>query len=385
MKKYLTIALAAGLALVSCQKEVLVENSEAPANEITLKAATVSTKSAIDGSTFPDGYGMLVSAYRNKQVGDTEGAGDASADYFEGIKFVKTGSGSTVWGGATSPKYWPLNGTLDFLCIASAGINADDTGIYPTCTWGEGSGTAANVAKKVVATVPDNSGKFDDILYGSANGKSYSAGGTGIEFKHAGCAVVFLARSNVAYDATKNVGITITDITVNDPYTSGTLTVSNPAAGNGTGTLSATWATTGTVATLPARVWDAGNTGVKTDEPTLDETAHRLDLKAVYSDPGAESSTLPSLTSNKFGDAYVIVPAQDAKAFTISYTLHNGKKADGTTNLDLKYTYKYTPASTEKWEVGKKVIYLIDITQYMIEIKPRVTDWEPQFKNVEIN
>lgn len=377
MKKCIILTLAiAGLALVSCQKEKFIENSEAPANEITLKAATVSTRSAIDGDAFPDGYGMLVSAYRNKQVGDTEGAGDASADYFEGITFTK---GTSIWEPST-PKYWPLNGNLDFLCIASAGIAKASNGVAPNpCTWGEGS----NVAKKVVATFGTNSEKFDDILYGSANAQTFQdANGTPISFHHAECAVVFLAKSNVAYNSTNNVGITITDITVNGPKTSGVLTVSNPKAGGNSSAaeISASWDFTGVTPTpaLKARVWDANGNGVKTDEPALTE----LNLQTTYSDSGATAAT-PTLSTKPFGDAYVILPPQDAVSFTISYTLHNGKEADGNTNLNRNYTYKYTPTS-EVWGIGKKVVYRINITLNEIKIAPTIIDWDEEFKTVNI-
>ena len=373
MKKYFILTLAiAGLALVSCQKEKFIENSEAPANEITLKAATVSTRSAINGTTFPDGYGMLVSAYRNSEEGTTAGEGDTSGDYFEGIKFTKGGSSSTVWGGAT-PKYWPLNGKLDFLCIASAGIADNTKGVVPTCEWGVGS----NVAKQVVATVPDNKTMFDDILYGSANAETYDSEGNQVVFKHAECAVVFLAKSTVAYNETTNVGITITDITVNGPKTSGVLTVSNPLAGGGTtGSLSASWDVSSgdTTTALKAKVWNTSNTGNAT-ESALTE----LHLSNAYTDASA------NLDAKHFGDAYVIVPPQDAVSFTISYTLHNGKEADGNTNLDRNYTYKREPTTGEKWEMGKKVVYKINITLHGIEIAPEITDWvnDPRPINIE--
>ena len=385
MKKYFILTLAiAGLALVSCQKEKFIENSEAPANEIALKSATISTKSAIDGTAFPTGYGMLVSAYRNKEsTGDYATLDDASGNYFEGITFTKGSSSNWV---AKTPKYWPLKGKLDFLCIASAGIADATKGVAPTsCTWGESS----NVAKKVEAVIPDNSERFDDILYGSANAQTYNSGGNQVVFNHAECAVVFFAKSSESYNSTANTGITITGISLNNPYTSGVLTVANPKAGDNSSAedISASWAfPAGSAQTsaLNARVWDTANTGVINNEDELTN----LNLKNTYDDVAALDGTapIPSATTlnNKFGHAYVILPPQNAVSFTISYTLHNGKEADGTTNLDLNYTYKYTPTTGEKWEMGKKVIYLINFTLHEIEIAPVITDWENDFRNVEI-
>ena len=369
------ILTVVGLALVSCQKEKCMDNAETVASEIELKSATNSSKSSIDGTAFPDGYGMLVSAYRNKETGASAAADDASADYFEDITFTK---GTTSTWVAKTPKYWPFNGTLDFLCIASAGIADAANGVVPTCVWGDSD----NVAKKVVATVPDNSAKFDDVLYGSVNAQTYMQNGNPITFNHAGCAVVFFAKSTVAYDADKNSGITVTGITVSNPKTSGVLTVTNPAAGASSGTMGAFWDLSSAAVTtaLKARVWDANGNGIRTDEPALT----RLDLLTAYSDEGANAASPTALNTKKFGDAYVILPPQDAVSFTINYTLHNGFKADGTTKLDTPLTYTYTPSNSEKWGMGKKVIYLINFNLHKIEIAPTITPWVNEFWTVEI-
>lgn len=344
-----TLTATALLALSACNKES--DKGLSSETEIGLRAMSSATKSAINGTAFPDGYDMLVSAYFN--TGAFAG-GDTPKNYFEGIHFAKNG---TAWKSTTEPKYYPIDGTLDFLAIASAGLKDDEKGIVPTAAWGASS----NVAKQVVVTVPDNSAKFDDLLYGAANAQGISTSGTGIAFQHAMTSVVFVAKCNVAYDATTNVGITLTRITIDGANYSGTLTVSNPAAGGGSGDLTAAWSSLGSqVDHVAARVWDSGNTGIKTDESAFSS----LDL----------TNTATAIdASHPFGDAYVLLPAQAAVPFTLHYTQHNGFQADGTTPLNADHQYQVTPSGN--WAMGKKNIYSLNFTLTEIQVTPEVMAW----------
>ena len=349
-----TLTATALLALSACNKES--DKGLSSETEIGLRAMSSATKSAINGTAFPNGYDMLVSAYFN--TGAFAG-GDTPKNYFEGIHFAKNG---TAWKSTTEPKYYPIDGTLDFLAIASAGLKTAANGIVPTAAWG--AGDPSNVAKQVVVTVPDNSAKFDDLLYGAANAQGISTSGTGIAFQHAMTSVVFVAKCNVAYNAVTNVGITLTGITIDGAYYSGTLTVSNPAAGGESGDLTAEWSNLGTpVANLNARVWDGENTGIKTDETPFVGMTQHLTTTATVID-----------ASHPFGDAYVLLPAQAAVPFTIHYTQHNGFQADGTTPLNADHQYQVTPSGN--WAMGKKNIYSINFTLTEIQVTPEVTDWE---------
>lgn len=359
MKKNLLIAALAVFGLASCSQESFVENESAPQHEIALTGVSHKTRSAIDGTTFPTGYDMLVSAYYNAD--GTYHDADADANFFENIHFAYNGG---VWKDSRpeSKKYWPLTGKLDFLCIASAGLKDGNYGIIPSCTW-----NTSNYASEVVVTVTENNTKFDDILYGSANAQKYAPAGTPITFNHAQAALVFIAKSSVAYDAEKNLGITIEKITVNGAKYSGTLTVSNPKAGGNTSAadVSATWdvSSATAISTVEARVWDSNGAGVKPDESALAS----LDLTGEYQKP---------IEDYPFGDAYVLLPAQEVTSFTIHYTLHNGKDISGTSVNNTGLDYKYTPSGT--WDAGKKYVYAIDITMREVNINPVVTDWDPQ-------
>ena len=352
MKKYLFLASVAALSFTACTNETeeyVGAGSANQANEISLFALNQNaTRSAIAGTAFPQAYDMMVSAYYNKST-----AGGTSANYFEGIKFGYDNT-SGKWKSENGAKYYPIEGTLDFLAVASAGYNVAEKGIAPAADWNDG-----NVASQVVLTVPANNTKFDDLLYGAANAQPRSTTGTPMTFYHAMTSVVFNAKSNVAYNAGTNAGITINSITVKNAKQTGTLTISNPSAGGGSGDLSAAWTGLDNAADVVARVWNTDNLGDDASESAL----ANLNLTTSFCD----------MTTKKFGEGYVIIPPQNAVEFDIVYTIHNGFEADGTTPVNNQLTYKYTPTGT--WDMGKKNVYNITFTLTEIMIDPVVVDW----------
>ncbi|MCR5708974.1 MAG: fimbrillin family protein [Bacteroidales bacterium] len=348
MKRQLfVIAALAGLTcLAACNEVEPVADPDAPRQAIGIRTlASANTKSAVDGTVFPDGYDMKVSSYHN--LGAHPGDGEVAADYFKNVTFTKTG---TVW---KENKYWPLDGTLDFLCYATAGLKDPTAGIVPAAVWG----ASGNAAAKVVLNVPDNSAKFDDVLYGAANAQHFTASGNPVLFRHAGTVVCFAAKANLAYDPSTNTGITIDGITVDDAYFSGTLTVQNPGAGGGSGDITAAWSALGDQkAHVAARVH--GGVPCAASEPVL--SGYNVPLTAV------------TLSTNPYGIGYVILPAQAATKFTLSYTIHNGKDGDGTA-LNNPMKYQYTCSGT--WAQATKNLYTIDITLNEISIAASVSPW----------
>ena len=340
-------AFAAMLAASACNQIEPVADSDSPLQAIGLRSiASVNTKSAVEGTVFPDGYDVKVSGYHN--LGDHPGDGEIAADYFTNVTFSKTG---TVW---KENKYWPLDGTLDFLCFATAGLKNPSAGIVPTPTWGN----AGNVASKLVLDVPDNSAMFDDILYGAANAQHFLSSGNPVVFRHAETVVCFAAKANLAYDPSANTGITIDGITIDDAYYGGTLTVLNPAAGGGSGDLTASWsAMTSQKTHVAARVH--GGVPCSPSEAVL----------SAYNVP----TTAVTLSTQPYGIGYVILPAQAATKFTLSYTIHNGKDGDGTPlNNHLKYQY----TCSGSWKMATKNLYTIDITLNEITVAASVSPWD---------
>lgn len=353
MKRISILATITALVfLTGCKKDVTVQpdNPSEYQDEIAIRTIAGITKSAINSTSFPEGYDIMLSAYKN--VGSHKGE-DASANYFEGIRFTKTG---TTWKSTSGPKYYPIGGTLDFLAVASAGYKSSSSGIVPTVTWGNGG----NVAKRAVLAVPDNSSKFDDLMYAYANGSASSTSGTAMQFKHAMTALVFLAKSNIAYNSTRNIGITINSISVVNAKYSGTLTLNNPSAGNGTGIFTAAWSSLGNQkASIAARVWNTGNTGTNTSESALSG----FNVPTAYN----------SIESKPFGDGYVLVPEQEAASFVVNYTIHNGFDLNGTRQVNDTYEKTISPGGT--WEMGKKYVYQLNFTLTGIEFNPVIIDW----------
>lgn len=354
MKKLLFSLAVAVIALASCQKDMDVLNNKGDQmNKISLRAVNGLTKSAIDGTTFPDGYKMRVSAYRNL---DAQHSGDDEAEnFFTDIRFTKDG---TVW---KAGKYWPVSGNLDFLALSCNNLESLTNVTFDADT----------CARRVALDVPDNSITFDDLLFGSSNAQTYNSDGNPISFKHAMAAVVFTAKSNVPYDADTNVGITIDSIAVNGAKYSGTLTVENPAAAGNSGTLSATWSALGDSHDyVRARVWNAANLGTNNAETQL-TALHLVDTSAT-------------IANHPFGDGYVILPEQTNRPFTVYYTLHNGKD-NGGANINNHIQYKYEP-DTGTWEQSKKYIYDIQFKLDEITIAPSIAPWTDQtVVNVPVN
>jgi len=358
MKKrfFFAAVLSAVITLApSCKKEKVSGpvGPDASRREIVIRPVNVvSTRSAVSSTGFPSKYDMSVSMYRNADVALSE---DGSGNYYEGIQFSNDAA-SLSWKSVSGPKYWPQNGTLDFLAVSCAGLRDESKGIVPEIEWG----SADNVAAGAVLTVQDNSEKFDDLLYGSVNGVDALSQDVDIAFHHAFAAVAFTAKCDVAYDSTRNVGVTIDAITVDGASFGGKLTVDNPAAGGGSGELKAVWSDLSDVNQhVAARVWGSANTG---DDPA--EAA----LSGLHL--GSEAC---SIATNPFGEAYVLLPEQDAVPFTISYTLHNGFAADGVTPQDNELIYKYYPYG--KWESGRKYFYAVTFNLTDVQIRPTVIDW----------
>ena len=96
------------LLLVSCGRDVavLATDDSLGLTEIGVRPmGGALTRSAISGTAFPQGYDMMVSTYHN---------GTTSADYFENVAFGYDAT-SDAWKSKSGVKYFPLEGTLDFL------------------------------------------------------------------------------------------------------------------------------------------------------------------------------------------------------------------------------------------------------------------------------
>lgn len=354
-----TFAVALFFLMTACVEHSIVQDGK----QIAFKPIpSMTTKAPVNGTTMPNDMPLYVSAYHN----DTP----SGENYFTGVVFNHESTGG-LWASAV-PQYWPIeqnNGNLNFLAYGTK--NASNI----TATWN------ANVASQVVLEVGDNHIKRDDLLYSSANHRTYSNSKNGVpmEFKHAHTLVVFklmIDNENDNYDntATTNTGIEIHSITMKDIYYGGTLTISNDASS--VTPLSATW------------VLDHKHTGASSVLNPATETAYVPGaLKAPANGGSYDADTTP------FGDAYAIFPPQVRTSFTITYTIHNGfDSVSGNANNKENLTYEYNcndkvdPGDPDKvWEMGYKYIYEINFNLHKITISPTVEKWVPDTSNTGVN
>ena len=193
MKKFFFCAAAAIVALASCSKTQVVYN-DAP-EEISFKAVTGAiTKDVQTANAFTQDMGVI--AY---QSGKTD-------VYFENAQFEeKTVDATITWNG-TTPKYWPIDSSLDFFVYSPY----QASGVNPT-------NTADSKTLEVI--VADNGTNQDDYLYSTAyiTDKSKTSGNIPVDFDHA------LAYVTVNFSG-EDV-ITLSNAKLNGTYQSGTYTV----------------------------------------------------------------------------------------------------------------------------------------------------------------
>ena len=331
------ILAAAAFAASACTQTMPDLMVDASSQAVSINPVAAVTKAGpIDGTVFPNSYNMVVSAYYNAAEG-------ASGNYFSGITFSRNAS-TGRW---DESKYWPMSGTLNILAYsANDGTNNVVTAapVY-----------SAKNTDGVTLTVTDNRTAQVDILHSQVEEQTYSASGVPMQFKHAQAAIAFVAKSNVAYNASSNVGITITKITLNDAKYSGTLAISKTDD-----------------ATDGYCVWSSLGSEADKDLPGL----------SSYNVPAAYIDITSAGNHFGIGSTGIMVPEQAQTSFTIHYTLHNGKASDGTTNLDN--ALQYTHSCNGDWTEGKKHVYELNFTLNKIEITPVVVDWNVETAEVPI-
>ena len=197
----MVFAMAAMVALASCTKTELVENS-AP-TPISLKAVAGSvTKGAVTSSDKFD-YDLGVFAFYNTTTNDET--------YFSNAKFQKctttvdvTNSDGTITKKATwesdPAKYWPIESSLDFIVYAPHG-NASIDG------------------KKLTVTAANNETTQDDYMYGKEYYAEFDKTDTHVpvELNH--------AMSLITVNFTGSTNVTVTSAVITGVYLSGKYTV----------------------------------------------------------------------------------------------------------------------------------------------------------------
>lgn len=234
--------------------------------------------------------------------------------------FSKFGSPGVYQGGTSAnpePRYWPFEGTLDFIAMTKEN-SASGSSLAGTV-----SHTGSNVATSVTYAMPDNSTIQDDVMFAYAGSRDCSTReDVPMTFKHSQAQVAVTMASDIN---SGNYGITVRRVTLRKARYSGTVTAT--ASGTSSCTFSWSGVASGTQANV---VMGSLNQRLTTSQATYG--------KSVLLPPQSPTG------------------AADGIDIFVEYTLHNGKKADGTTddNIDLSYSYS-VPATS--WQEGMRYIY----------------------------
>ena len=281
--------------------------------EITLRpAAEPVTRAAITGTDMPDGFHIWLSTYLSDE---TEAVNNRN--YFTDVEYAKDVS---VWKSAT-PHYWPLQGTLDFLGIAT------DPALGISCTW-----NASRNTSRVNVDVPATYASQTEVLYAASYPLAGVHASVPMSFYHSQALLIFKARAS-----TLNL-IKVTDITIHDVYTDGTLTV-------------------------------------KTDGPLIAEWDFSSSTpadKAVHK-PALDYELEPGDTFLPFGSE-LLLPEQLNKTFTVSFKQRANTGIAWDSDLVVEQTFTFDDVF-RMWQMGKKYIYNIDFTLTGITVTPSIEDW----------
>ena len=298
-------------ALCCCSRDEL---RPVASDEITLSPATEqTTRAAITGTDMPDGFHIWLSTYLQDDANPSN-----NGNYFTGVEYAKD---VTEWKSAT-PRYWPLSGTLDFL-----GIATDPTELTLTCTWNASKNTS-----RVDVEVPETYATQTEVLYAASYPLEGNHASVPMAYRHSQARLVFKVRADVL-DL-----IRITDITIRNVYTDGTLTV------YGSGPLKAEWnfsASTAHDRQVP--------------KPAVD---YYLEPGAVY-EPFAEG---------------IILPEQQNQIIDVHFKQRANTGIDWSSDLVLEETYTFDDVF-RLWHMGKQYVYNIDFTMAGITFTPSVEEW----------
>ena len=305
-----TLLVGCALLGVSCSGDKVSTVSQ---DEITLAPATQPvTRAAITGTDMPVDFHIWLSTYLSDET-----VAANNHNYFTDVEYAKDGS---EWKSAT-PYYWPLQGTLDFLGIAT------DPGLGITCTW-----NAARNASRVDVDVPDTYASQTEVLYAASYPLAGVHASVPMSYYHSQALLSFKCRAS-----TLNL-IKVTDITIHDVYTDGTLTVRT------NGPLVAEWDFSASTANDRAVI-----------KPTVD---YELD---------------PGDTFLQFGSE-MLLPEQLNKTFTVTFKQRANTGIAWDSDLVVEQTYTFDDVF-RLWHMGKKYTYNIDFTLTGITVTPSIEDW----------
>ena len=352
MKK-LVLAALVGVAFTGC-----VQNEEfapKPQKEISFEVANKvhstrveafeTTKTFAANAWVTDG-GTTKQLFANEEVS----YGTANLDH-DGDD--STAPLTSYWKTA-DPYYWPLEGTVDFICYYP-------TTVTPNITYSYAGADELTYTNYTVAS--------DDVMYAdkavrySAN--TTYAGFTGVPtlFHHALAKLNFKVQNGNYDDGVYYWVVTVKSITANNIHKQGSVTLTHDGntadASYGDWDLptNAVW-TPSTPAVTAAYTWDPAS-----DVVLNHETVTAFDAKTVYVMP------------------QTLTAGAGAQSVTVVYTVDQIRQSDSEVISSKVYNPTLNLYSTllEHWQMNKDITYTLSFNPKgeMILFAPAVQEWEP--------
>lgn len=339
MKK-IFISLFAVAALAACTKSEV--QYDEPSAISFAPFAEMSTKTAVDGTDYPDELNMYV--FANAGVPDANVPAGYTEAYFANAEFAHgTGHSTNVFGGTPDPYYWPNVKKLIFSGYSKSG-NVASLSQKPTYTYNETTKTwEININGYTPGTGTATSGD-NDLMWFPTTTTSYGKPTedhftVDVTMKHA-CAWVTIKIKGDDITGKTGTSWKILDLTFADLVQTGNVVLGTEA----------TWTTT---------------TGTTFD---------------AYTNGGTLlTQELVDFTRLSYQDLVVIPQTTKTLHVKYSYVSQKGGGANGADIVieeekDIPLTY----TNDKGWEAGVHYTYNLTIGTSEILIEPVLTDWTPE-------
>ena len=346
MKKFFLLAAMVGVALTGCMKnEVYVPKCETP---ISFEVANYVAQTRANG------------AFNYASFGVNAWSRDAAAS--SSVQMMTDEVVSLIGGKwtTTTPYYWPINGTVDFIAYYP-------TTVKPTIVHKYAGGDTYTYTDYTVADVDlmyaDKAIRFSANNAAADNGADFGIGSYGFEgvptlFRHALAKVNFKVQNGLPTDGVYSYDIKVNSITLN-VYKQGSVTLTSAGT---TPASRGTWSVTDNVWTPTNADTDATLTWADTSLTLSDGTAVDYDPRTQY--------VLPqTLVAGK-------------QTIAVDYTVTQYQTIGGV-KTEIS-TQNYTPAAfdlegltLDRWEMNKNITYTISLSSIGTQIlfAPAVEEW----------
>ena len=348
MKKFFLLAAMVGVALTGCMKnEVYVPKCETP---ISFEVANYVAQTRASGAfSTTETFGVSAWSHDADPLSSPVQMMSNEVVSFDGVKWT-----------TTTPFYWPINGTVDFIAYYPTSVepaigydyNGADTYAYTNYTVGT---VDLMYADKAIRFSANNTATDNDTELG------YTAGDYGFEgvptlFRHALAKVNFMVQNGQPTDGVYSYDIKVNSITLK-VYNQGSLTLTS----TGTDTASrGTWS-------VANNVWN----------PTDADTYATLTWTADV--------TLSDGTAVDYAPRTQYVLPQTLVAtkqkITVNYTVTQYQTISGIKTKISEQTYEPTldlrSDLLSSWQMNKNITYTISLSSIGTQIlfAPAVEEW----------